>query len=295
MTHRFFCPIISLLFAAPLVAQGPLDGYLKGRRVLDLAPSFSFNKAATFAGASGQSYETPYQGNLLGLFAEYGVSSKIDLVATAAYVFTENQSGLQDGGLYVKYRPLRKKLGKAGRLDLLLGTGASFPLSDYAPTATGALGQKAVSAPARLIAQWEMPWGVFLNLTGGYNWRFDRLAAADIAQVRSQRPDYQPITPPHFSTLLVKMGLPTRHYYLDGWVEWQHTVGGADYRFNVVDLPQAYGVSYTQVGGTAYYSENGRTGFYLSGGYILGGRNVSRIRRVTLGMVFKIKPSEPRP
>jgi hypothetical protein len=296
MTARFFVHIFFLLLlAAPLAAQGPLDGYLKGRRVLDLAPSISFNKAATFAGAGGQSYETPYQGSLLSLFAEYGVSKKIDLVATAAYVFTSNQSGLQDGGLYAKYRPLRKKLGKAGHLDLLLGAGASFPLSDYAPTVTGALGQKAVSVPARLIAQWETSWGIFLNLTGGYNWRLDRLDAADIAQVRSQRPDYRPTAPPHFSTFLVKIGLPARHYYLDAWAEWQHTLGGADYQPNVPDLPQAYGVSYAQVGGTAYYSENGRTGFYLSGGYILGGRNTSRIRRITLGMVFKIKPPETRP
>ncbi len=299
MVHRFFFPLFFLLLALSLTAQGPLDGYLKGRGVLDLAPSFSFNKARNFAGAGGQSYDTPYQGSLISLFAEYGVSKKLDLVATAAYVFTESQSGLQDGGFYGKYRLVRKKLGsssgKAGQLDLLLGTGASFPLSDYAPTATGALGQKAVNVPARIIAQWETPWGIFLNLTGGYNWRLDRLDEADIAQVRMQRPDYQTMTPPHFSTMLLKIGLPAKNYYLDGWLEWQRTIGGADYQPNVVDLSQAYGVSYTQVGGTAYYSENGHTGFFLSGGYILGGRNTSRIRRITLGMVFKIKPNQPQP
>ena len=295
MVHRFFILLFFLLPALSLTAQGPLDGYLKGRRVLDLAPSISFNKARNFAGSGGQSYDTPYQGSLLSLFAEYGVSKKLDLVATAAYVFTESQSGLQDGGFYAKYRPLRKKLGSTGQLDLLLGTGASFPLLDYAPTETGALGQKAVSVPARIIAQWETPWGVFLNLTGGYNWRLDRLDEADIAQVRIQRLDYQPTAPPHSSTLLLKIGLPAKNYYLDGWLEWQHTTGGADYQPDVLDLPQAYGVSYTQVGGTAYYSENGHTGFFLSGGYILGGRNTSRIRRITLGLVFKIKPKQPTP
>lgn len=292
MAHRFFFTILSLLLTLSLAAQGPLDGYLKGRGVLDLAPSFSFNRTSTFAGASGQSYDTPYQGSLLSLFAEYGVSKKLDLVATAAYVFTESQSGLQDGGAYVKYRPLRKKLGPKSQLNVLLATGAGFPLSDYAPTETGALGQKAVTVPARFIAQWETPWGIFLNLTGGYNWRLDRLDAADIQRVRSQRPNYQPTAPPHFSTVLLKVGFPAKHYYLDGWLEWQRTVGGADYQPDVIDLSQAYGVSYTQVGGTAYYSENGRTGFFLSGGYILSGRNTSRIRRITLGMVFKMKHDE---
>jgi hypothetical protein len=129
---------------------------------------------------------------------------------------------------------------------------------------------------------------LFLNLTGGHHFRVDELRATDIRSIQQDRPDYVPVAPQDFSTLLVKIGFPAKHYYLDGWVEWQHTRGGADYVPNVPDLAQAYGVSYTQVGGTAYYSDNGRTGFFLSGGYILNGRNTSRILRLTFGMVFKV-------
>ncbi|MCC6280821.1 MAG: hypothetical protein IT262_09480 [Saprospiraceae bacterium] len=280
--------ILLLLVPFSAAAQGPLDGYLKGKGVLDLAPSFSFNSARRFDGANNQTFDTPYRGSLLSLFGEYGVHEKLDLVATAAVVFTENQSGLQDGGLFVKYRPFYKETAKMGRLGVLFGTGASFPLSDYEPTATAALGQKAVTVPARLIVQWETPLGIFFNLSGGYNWRLDDLQETDIAAIRRVRPNYQPIDPQDFSTILFKVGLPTKHYYLDAWVERQFTSGGADYVENVVDLPQAYGVSYTQIGGTAFYSERGRNGVYLSSGYILGGRNVSRILRVTLGAVLKI-------
>ncbi len=283
-------PLLILFLASTFsaVAQGPLDGYLKGKGVLDLAPSFSFNSARKFDGANNQTFDTPYRGSLLSLFGEYGVSEKFDLVATASVAFTENQSGLQDGGVYVKYRPFYEELGKMGRLGVLFGTGASFPLSDYEPTATGALGQKAVVVPARLIVQWETPLGIFFNLSGGYNWRLDDLQDADIAVIRLVRPNYQPTKPQDFSTLLFKLGLPAKHYYLDAWVERQFTSGGADYVVNVVDLPQAYGVSYTQIGGTAFYSESGKNGVYLSSGYILGGRNTSRIFRVTLGAVLKI-------
>jgi len=56
----------------------------------------------------------------------------------------------------------------------------------------------------------------------------------------------------------------------------------------VVDLPQACGVSYTQVGGTIYYSEDSRVGVFLSTGYILGGRNTSRLFRLTGGLVVKL-------
>jgi len=276
-----------LLYPCLATAQGPLDGYLKGKGVLDLAPSFSFNAAEKFDGAVGQTYDEAYKGQMFSLFAEYGLTEKFDLVATAAAVFTPLQSGLQDGGLFVKYRPIYAPLGKAGKFGVLFGTGAVFPLSNYKPTATGALGQKAITVPARIILQWESPLGLFLNVTGGYNFRLDALKDADIAFIRQQRPDYEPLDPQNFTSFLIKLGFPARHFYLDGWAEWQHTKGGADYVQNVPDLPQAYGVSYTQIGGTAYYSDNGRTGFYLSGGYILNGRNTSRIQRITFGVVLK--------
>lgn len=278
----------SLLPLAGLLAQGPLDGYLKGKGVLDLAPSFSFNSAKNFAGAGGRSYPLSYKGNMISLFGEYGLGRKLDVVGTAAYVFTSNRSGLQDGGLFVKYRPLYREIPGAGRLGLLLGSGLSFPLTRYEPALTGALGQRAVIAPLRLIVQWETPPGLFLNVTGGYNRRFDRLRDADVARIRKERPDYQPVDPADFSTLLVKIGLPAARFYTDAWIEWQWTAFGADYEPGVPDLPQAYGVAYTQIGGTFFYSENGKNGAYLSGGYILGGRNTGRLLRLTLGMVLKI-------
>ncbi|MBK7936710.1 MAG: hypothetical protein IPJ82_06295 [Lewinellaceae bacterium] len=293
-TFRYFAkqqPLLLLLvlLAPPLLcAQGPLDGYLKGKGVLDLAPSFSFQSAAEFAGPGGQTFDLPYKGSMLGLFAEYGVSQRLDLVGTAAYVFTEAGSGLQDGGLFVKYRPFYKEIRGGGRLGVLAGIGAGFPLADYKPLITGALGQKAVTVPFRLILQWETPAGLFFNVTGGYHWRLDRLDEKDIATIKAARPDYQPIGPKNFSTLLCKTGFPSKHYYLDAWVEWQHTSGGANYVPGVPDLPQAYGVSYTQAGGTIYYSESGKNGIYLSGAYTLAGRNTSRILRLTIGMVVKL-------
>jgi hypothetical protein len=289
MKSRFYLCFLGICNLALLSAQGPLDGYLKGKKVLDLAPSYSYLTANTFLGAQQQKFDAPYRGSMLSLFAEYGLTEKFDLVATASTVFTANQSGLQDGGLYVKYRPAYAKLKNEGKLGVLFGTGASFPLADYSPTATGAIGQKAINVPIRLILQWETPFALFFNLTGGYNFRLDRLREDDIAIVRAQNPGYQPVEPVNYSSFLFKMGFPAHFYYLDAWIEYQYTQGGTDYKFNVIDLPQAYGVSYTQIGGTAYYSESGKVGFYLSGAYVLNGRNTSQIMRITTGIVLKFK------
>lgn len=279
--------IFFLFWPVCLCAQGPLDGYMKGHGAFDLAPSFSFNSASEFQGSDGTFYDEPYKGQMLSLFGAYGLTDRFDVVATAAAVFTPVESGLQDGGLFVKYRPFYEKIGKLGKLGVIAGTGATFPIGNYEPTATGALGQKAVTVPARLIVQWETPLGLFFNLTGGYHFRLDDLKEKDISIIRQARPDYQPVKPADFTTMLVKAGFPARHFYLDGWVEWQYTRGGASYVQNVPDLAQAYGVSYTQIGGTAYYSDSGKNGFYLGFGQILKGKNTSLIRRITLGMVFK--------
>ena len=281
-----------LLLYPCLSAQGPLDGYLKGKGVLDFAPSFSTMSARTFNGAQGQVYQEPFKGQMLGLFAEYGLSNNFDVVATAALVFTPAQTGLQDGGVFVKYRPLHTPLGKLGKLGIIAGLGATFPLSNYQPTVAGAIGQRAVTVPARFILQYETPFGLFLNLTAGRHWRLDQLRNEDIEAVRSLRPDYSPVAPAPFSTFLCKIGLPAKHYYLDAWVERQLTKGGNDYQPMLPDLPQAYGVSYWQFGGTAYYSETGKTGYFFSTGFITKGRNVSQVARITIGMILKFGASK---
>jgi hypothetical protein len=279
--------IFLLLFPVLLGAQGPLDGYLKGKGVLDFAPSFSFNQSSAFFGAQGQVFDEPYTGQSLSLFAEYGLSKSVDLVATAAAVFTRTQSGLQDGGLFLKFRPLYVPVGSMGKMAGLLGTGITFPMADYEPTATGAIGQKAVTLPFKFIAQWETPLGLFLNFTGAYHLRLDELSKSDVAFILMQRPDFQPVSPHNFSTYLFKIGFPARHFYLDAWWERQLTKGGNDYVNGLPDLAQSFGVSYQQIGGTIYYSDNGRSGFFVSGAYIYSGRNVSKIRRLTFGTVLK--------
>jgi hypothetical protein len=283
-------PIVFFAIAQALHAQGPLDGYMKGRGNLDLAPSFSYMHAPDFAGANNVRYDEPYTGYMLSLFAEYGITDRFDVVATVPYIITSGQKGLQDGGFYAKYQILKTKAGQQGQIRFIGGLGASFPLSGYEPVAASALGQRAVAVPARGILQWDTKWGPFVNLTGGYNWRLDDYNSDDLERIQDLRPEYDPAPPPGYGTWMLKVGLPAKNYYLDAWYEYQFTPSnkGNDYVQGIVDLPQAYGVSYSQVGGTLYYSENGKRGVCLSAAKILDGRNVSRVFRLTGGFVVKL-------
>lgn len=288
MTRFFQLIFCAFLFPVALCAQGPIDGYMKGKGNLDIALSLSNNAAGDFYGKDGAVYNEPFQGRFLALFAEYGFTDDLDLVATLPYVFTSTQNGFQDGSLHLKFRPLRIKTGDGGFFNAVVAAGVSAPLSNYEPLAAGAIGQRATVLQPRLVLQWDSGFGPFFNLTGGYNVRLDALREDDIAGVRLLRPDYNPEQPKNFTNWLIKAGLPAANYYLDIWLERQFTQGGADYAPMVPDLPQAYGVSYTQIGGTAYYSGNGKTGFYLSGAHIPSGRNTSGITRLTAGVVLKL-------
>jgi hypothetical protein len=284
-----FLYIFCLFFVIQgLVAQGPIDGYLKGKGNVDIAVSFSRNTAKTFLGADNQVYNEAFKGSLVSVFAEYGLTNQLDIVATLPYTFTSEQSGLQDGSLHLKFRPFQFKPKQGGAFHIITAAGISGPLSQYRPLAAGAIGQRAVIFQPKLVLQWETAIGPFFNLTCGYHLRFDELKETDIRAIQVLRPDYSPSSPKDYTSLLFKVGLPAQHYYLDAWVERQITNGGSNYAPMVPDLPQAYGVTYTQIGGTAYYSDSGKNGVYLSSGYLLHGRNVSKIFRITLGVVIKL-------
>ena len=278
--------------SAGAAAQGPIDGYLKARGETTLALSASATGADRFIGGDGATaFDFPFRGQLVGLYASYGLTDGLDLVASVPYVITETTAGLQDAALFAKGLLRRFPLGDAAHgartLDVLGALGVSYPLSDYEVVAAGAIGQRAQVVQPRLVAQYNQP-GFFASGIAGYNYRFDELDRERLAAIQRVRPGYRPDQPSDFLNFLLRAGVPTARLYADAWLEVQRTLGGSDFVPDVEELPQPYDVDYQQVGGTLYYSETGRWGFSVSGATFLGGRNTSRLWRVTAGAVLNL-------
>ena len=290
MTRCLLPVICSLLWCANAVAQGPIDGYLKAKGEADVVLSFSATGAEEFIGGDGSTFALPFRGQLLSAFAAYGLTDKLDIIASVPFVITEANSGLQDGALFVKGEVLKVKLSEDGQqnLSVLGALGISAPLSQYEVVAAGAIGQRAQVVQPRVVAQYNRP-GFFGSVVGGYNYRFDELDLDRLAEIQRTRPAYRPEQPKDFVNMLLRVGIPTSTLYVDAWVEFQRTLGGSDFVANVEELPQPYDVDYQQVGGTVYYSESPRWGFAASGAAFLGGRNTSRLWRVTMGLVYKVR------
>ena len=281
------------LLLAPAVGsgQGPIDGYVKEKGALDVALGMSLTGATDFVGGDGATVRQEFRGRLLGLYAAYGVTDDFDVIASVPYVITATTHGLQDGGVYGKYRLLSKPFGpedeRAGTLDVIAAAGVQVPLSDYEVVASGAIGQRARLVQPRLVTQWNGR-GYFVSAVAGYNYRFDGLDPQELARIQETRPGYRPEQPADQITGLLRAGVPGRRFYVDGWLEVQRTLGGEDFTAGVEELVQAYRVDYDQVGGTLYYSESDHWGFAASAARVIGGRNTSAFWRMTGTVVWRM-------
>ena len=272
-------------------AQGPVDGYMKPKGDLDVALGLSLTGATNFIGGDGAMVRQEFRGRLLGLYAAYGVTDDLDVVASAPYVITATTNGLQDGGVYAKYRVWSKPVGaedkRVGTLDVIAAAGVQVPLSDYEVVANGAIGQRARLVQPRLVTQWNGK-GYFVSAIAGYNYRFDGLDTQELARIQETRPGYRPEQPADQLVGLFRAGIPGRRFYVDAWLELQRTLGGEDFTQGVEELVQAYRVDYNQVGGTLYYSESEHWGFAAGAARVIGGRNTSEFWRLTGTVVWKM-------
>jgi Putative MetA-pathway of phenol degradation len=99
---------------------------------------------------------------MFGLMGNYGVTRKLNLLFSAPYVKTKasagtlrGMKGIQDLSLFVKWRPVQKKMGE-GKLSVFGIAGLSFPLSDYTPDFLPlSIGLHSTTVSARVMADYQ--------------------------------------------------------------------------------------------------------------------------------------------
>lgn len=275
------------LFHLSAFAQGPIDGYMKGKKNLDIALSYTYSASDNYNDGEGNELDLEYKAHMASLFAEYGISDKVGAVMTLPYVVGQGERNFQDMGLFVKYRPFYKSLSDKNKIGLILSTGYSFPVSNYQPDVTGALGQRAKVIPLKAIAQAEFDKGIFVNLTGAYHARLDRVSDETLETVQATNPGFNETKPGNYATLMLKGGMAMRYIYFDLFAEYQKTFGGVDYEDSVVKPAQLYAVDYLKIGGVFYYAMDEHAGFALNASYIPFGRNIGNIFSFSAALIVK--------
>lgn len=271
MIHKILLVSSFVLFSLNFFAQGPVDGFYKGKgnAEIGLAGGGSFNKEF-YAGTDLIALKRNIFN--VSLFAGVGLSENMDVYATVPYLVINNENSLQDGSLYLKYRFLNRKLS-GGSLQLSLAAGFSSNLADYQTEGGSALGQQAKVLDIRPVLHYASNNGWFYTLQGAYLYKFEPVPQALNAGL--------------------KIGKATSTYYFDLWYAYQYSFGGLDYRGDPAPTTfRELGVDYNQIGGTYYRPFSDNLGAFIGVSYSFAGRNTVRGYGFNLGMTFKFGKSD---
>lgn len=251
-----------LITTCSVLAQGPVDGYFKGKGNLDLAFSAAYQQSDNFFMGDN---EIPYARKLtsFSLFGEYGVLKNLDIIGNIPVI----NGGIQDVGFYVKYGLPLKTNGKDFPLSIIPAVGISAPITKY-PTQTGqAIGQRATQIQSKLVLQLNTGFGLFIQAQGGYNYVLDPVPSAI------------PVS--------AKIGYATGKLYADVWFDYQKGLGSVDWIGGASQDFRTLNVSYQKIGGVIYYGLKPKIGVFVNGAYILSGRNIGKAYTVGAGFVYK--------
>ena len=275
LNNRLIINQLAFLFlltsCSNILAQGPFDGWMKGKNKTDFAFSFNEENYDTYLfGAAKRSEKNQIQS--ASLFLEHGFNDSLGLVITIPYLRTptcENCSdynqGIQDAIIGLKYRIFKEK-EKRGYLKSFTAVGLSFPASGYDSSIERPLGARTTSFLAKYYVQKDYFNGLFLHFQTGLDIRFI--------------PTFQTSFP-----VMGKMGWSNRKWFFEGWGEYFYT-------FNPGVDTQVFGGSgstWLKLGATIYYSILPNFGVYIKSAHIVDGTNIGLSNTFGFGMAYRLR------
>lgn len=288
-----------LLIAAAAQAQMPTDGLLVPHKSLGTAVMYQYD-----------SWDNYWEGTLkrtngnigtvsttaLMYYGVYGVSPKVNVMATVPYITTEasmgtlhGMQGLQDLSVSAKYKAIDAKAGP-GTLKLFGTASFSTPLSDYTPDFLPlSIGLASTTATARVNLNYTLDKGFYLNSTAAYTVR---------SNVTIDREEYY-ADGEYYSTNLVDMPNVFDYKFDLGYIKGPFqaelnyiqmvTLGGGDIRRQ--DMPfVSYRMNASKVGGTIMYYVPKPKNFGVRAmvTQTIAGRNVGQSFTAMGGIVYMI-------
>ncbi len=263
--------VLFALMVFPMIGmgQGMVDGFTRGKGNTDLALTFSMEMSNKYY--AGTDKISVGRDKVIGsIYAAHGITNWMDIAANIPYIKLNDETGLQDGSVYLKIRPYTTTFSDK-TFSFLVATGLRAPLSDYETEGGSAIGQQDTTIDVRGLAQLHFSSGVFVAIQSGYTFKSDPV--------------------PSTFPAAIKVGKTADGYYFDGWLDFQYTDKGKDYRGEGDKRSNSFrelGVGYLKIGGVYYRTFNEKLGWTLGGDYALWGRNTDKSLRISLGLVIKL-------
>jgi hypothetical protein len=290
------CFALTSFFVA---AQTPEDGFMMPKGEVCAALPASQNNWSEYWEGSLQR-NNPNLGTIttqmLMPMATIGVTNTLNVIVSLPYVSTSasagtlrGHEGLQDLSVWLKYQPLRVKIGKSSlSFDILGGfaTPASSYFPDYMPLSIG-LGCKDLNAKSTLHL--ETPQGFFATANGGFQYR---------TNVRVNRTQYytdqgytnEEADMPNLSEWKVAAGYVKNHVKANLVYAAFNTLGGTDIRRNDMPFPST-NMDGTRVGGELqiYLGKSKALSLLAFGNKVLSGRNIGLSTTFGGGIAYQFR------
>lgn len=230
----------------------------------------------------------------LMLMSVYGITDKLNVIASVPYVWThasagtlQGMKGFQDIDVDVKYQFYTKKIGK-GKLSLIAVGGLSTPLhkyeNDFLPMSIG-LGSTNLSG--RLTVDYQK--GIFFaTASSAYVWRSD--VTIDRTSYYTDQINYtNKVYMPNQLYSNLNVGIRKTNLIAEAVLMNTHTFGGFDIRKN--DMPFASNqMNMTSLGAHVKYFIPFVTNLEVIGGadFVIAGRNIGQSQTYTAGLYYII-------
>ena len=237
-----------------------------------------------------------FTGNNVMWYGVYGLTPKINLMASVPYISNKlsqgtlmGMSGVQDLMISGKYKLLDFEQGP-GKFKTFVVATFSTPLSDYTPDFyPTSLGTHTTNVGGRLTLNYTFKSDFYVNASGGYTWR---------SNTTLDRPSY--FTDGHFYSTEEVWMPNVLDYKVDfGWHRkslqvvasymQMNTLGGGDIRRQ--DMPFVSNrMNASQVGGLVMYYLPWPKNMAVRGmvNYTVAGRNVGQTTSIMGGLLYTI-------
>jgi hypothetical protein len=230
---------------------------------------------------------------IYSVMGNYGITRKLNALFSVPYVKTKasagtlhGMDGIQDLGLFLKWRPFQKNLGP-GKLSLFGIAGVSFPLSDYvADFLPMSIGLRSKTASARVMAdyQWD---NLFATGSATYVFR-DNIEIDRDAYYTTEMHYTNEVEMPNAANFNFRAGFRNHRLIAEAVLNRWETIGGFDITRNNMPFP-SNNMDATQAGVNLKYVLPPLPQLSIVAGamYTIAGRNVGQSTTV-YGSLFYV-------
>lgn len=238
--------------------------------------------------------------NMIGPMGSLGISSKLNVIFNLPYVKTQASAGqlkgfsdLQDMSLWLKWKPIKKKLGK-GTISLFTIGGVSMPVSDYvADYLPLSIGLRSRNLSFRGMADYQV--GVWTATVSGTYIHRSNIEIDRTSYYTTEMHYSNEVYMPNAAQVNLRMGYRGKYWVVEAVAENWTTLGGFDITRNNMPFPSNR-MNMTRTGISMKYEPSYLKGLTLIGGAntTIEGRNVGKSTNVQAGLFYIFNLSDKR-